>query len=133
VVGVSRNPKKFGNTIYRELKAKGYRVLPVNPKMETVDGDRCYPSLAALPEQPGGVVIVVSPVQTEAVVQDAASAGLERVWMQQGAESDTAVRVCQENGITEIHSECILMFAQPQGFGHRAHRWVWGLLGKLPK
>ncbi|MCX6029741.1 MAG: CoA-binding protein [Chloroflexi bacterium] len=133
VVGVSRDPKKFGNTIYRELKAKGYRVLPVNPKMETFDGDRCYPSLAALPERPGGAVIVVPPAQTEAVVRDAAAAGVGRVWMQGGAESDAAVRFCQANGISEVHGECVLMFAKPQGFGHKAHRWVWGLLGKLPK
>jgi predicted CoA-binding protein len=133
VVGVSRDPKKFGAIVYRELKAKGYRVLPVNPKMETFDGDHCYPSLTALPERPGGALIIVPPSQTEAVVQDAAAAGIRRVWMQQGAESDAAVRFCQANGISEVHGECILMFAQPQGFGHKAHRWVWGLLGKLPK
>jgi hypothetical protein len=31
-----------------------------------------------------------------------------------------------------VHGECILMFAQPSSF-HRLHRWVWGLLGKLPR
>lgn len=30
------------------------------------------------------------------------------------------------------NGHCILMFAEPTGLGHRLHRWVWGLLGKLP-
>ena len=54
VVGVSRDPKAFANGAYKELKEKGYRLLPVNPHMETFDGETCYPSLKALPEAPGG-------------------------------------------------------------------------------
>jgi predicted CoA-binding protein len=88
--------------------------------------------LSVLPEPVGGVLIVVPPAETEKVVRDAAQVGIRRVWMQQGAESETAIRFCEENGISAVHGECILMFAQPAGF-HRLHRWVWGLLGKLPR
>lgn len=133
VVGVSRDPKKFGHTAYKELKARGHRLLPVNPKLESFEGDRCYPTLGALPEGVGGALIIVPPAQTEQVVRDALAAGIRRVWMQQGAESDAAIRFCQENGIAEVHGECIMMFAQPQNFYHKPHRWVWGALGKLPK
>jgi predicted CoA-binding protein len=66
-------------------------------------------------------------------VRDAAAAGIRRVWMQQGAESEAAIRFCAENGISAVHGECILMFAEPAAFYHRMHRWVWGLLGKLPR
>jgi len=133
VVGVSRKAEKFGNLVYRELKAKGYRVFPVNPHAEDVAGERCYPSLSALPEPVGGVVIVVPPAETERVVQDAAAAQIRRVWMQQGAESGAALRFCEDNGMSVVSGECIMMFASPIGFGHGMHRWVWGLLGKLPK
>jgi predicted CoA-binding protein len=133
LVGASRDPQAFSNTAFKELKAKGYRVIPVNPHTDTVLGERCYPSLRDLPEPVGGALIMVPPAQAEAVVRDAAAAGIPRVWMQQGAASETAVKFCQEHGIREVHGECILMFAQPQGFGHKAHRWVWGVLGKLPK
>jgi predicted CoA-binding protein len=133
IVGVSRDPKAFANGAYKELKEKGYRLLPVNPHMETFDGERCYPSLKALPEAPGGALVMVAPAQAEAVVRDAADAGIKRIWMQQGAESEAAIKACQENGISEVHGECILMFAQPQKFYHKPHRWVWGALGKLPK
>lgn len=133
VVGVSREGKKFGNMAYRELKGKGYRLFPVHPNADTLEGDTCYPNLSSLPEPVGGVLVVVPPEQTEQVVQDAVAAGIERVWMQQGAESEGAIRFCQENGLSAVHGECILMFAEPTGFGHKMHRWVWSLLSKLPK
>lgn len=133
VVGVSRKGRKFGNLAYRELKTKGFRLFPVNPNAEIIEGDRCYPSLSALPEQVDGVLIVVPPAETGRVVRDAAAAGIRRVWMQQGAESPEAIRFCRENGISVVHGECILMFAEPAALYHRAHRWVWGLLGRLPR
>jgi len=42
VVGASDNPEKYGNLIYKKLKSRGYRVYPVNPNYETIDGDKCY-------------------------------------------------------------------------------------------
>ncbi|OGO15673.1 MAG: hypothetical protein A2Y93_06745 [Chloroflexi bacterium RBG_13_68_17] len=131
IVGVSRGGKKFGNIAYRELKSKGYRLHIVHPEAQTIDGAECYPSLAELPEPVGGVLVVVPPDQTEKTVREAAAAGIRRVWMQQGAESPEAVRYCEENGISHVEGECILMFAKPR-FPHNAHRWVWGVMGKLP-
>jgi predicted CoA-binding protein len=133
VVGVSRGGKKFGNTAYKELKAKGYRLFPVHPNAESIEGDRCYPNLGALPEPVGGVLIVVPPAQTEQVVREVAAADIRRIWMQQGAESEAAIRFCEENGVSAVHGECVLMFAEPAAFYHRMHRWLWGLLGKLPR
>ena len=131
VVGVSRGGKKFGNTVLKDLKEKGYRGFAINPKAESIEGERCYPDLASLPETPDGVVAVVPPATTEEVVKQAHAAGIERVWMQQGSESEAAIRYCRDNGMTVIDGECILMFAEPAAFYHRFHRWVWKLLGKL--
>ncbi len=128
VVGASRNPQKFGNSIYRDLKAKGYKVLPVNPHAETVDGDPCYPNLAALPETPGGIIVVVPPAETEKIVREASAAKITRVWLQRGAESPEAVAYCAANGMQVISGECILMFAEPAAFYHRIHRFFRGKL-----
>jgi predicted CoA-binding protein len=133
VVGASRQGKKFGNYALRELTQRGYRVFPVHPQAETIEGERCYSSLRQLPEPVGGVFVSVPPGQTEQIVRDAEAAGIKRVWMQQGAASPEAIRFCQEHGINEVHGECILMFAQPVKSVHNFHRWVWRLLGKLPK
>jgi len=132
VVGVSRKKTKFGNAIYKELKQKGYNVFPVNPHINTFEGDICYPDLLSLPEKVDAVVINVSSLQTEKVVRDAKQAGINKLWLQQGLQSEEAVKFCEKNGIDFVSNECILMFTQPSTFIHRAHKWVWGVLGKLP-
>lgn len=132
VVGVSRTKTKFGNAIYKELKQKGYEVFPVNPNLQTFEGDVCYPDLLSIPDRTDAVVINVPPVQAEKVIREANQAGIKKVWLQQGSQSDSAVKYCEENGIDCISNECILMFAQPSAFIHRAHKWIWGVLGKLP-
>ena len=48
VVGGSRKSSKFGNFIYKELKKKGVPVYGVNPKMDTIEGDKCYKNLQEL-------------------------------------------------------------------------------------
>jgi len=132
VVGVSRKKTKFGNAIYKELKQKGYKVFPVNPNMQSFEGDICYPDLLSLPEKVDAVVINVPPVQTEKVVREAKQAEINKVWLQQGSQSEDAEKFCEENGIECVSNQCILMFAQPSAFIHRAHKWVWSVLGKLP-
>ena len=132
LVGVSRSGNKFSNAAYRELKAKGYTVIPVNPHADSIDGERCYHRLDEIETKPDGVLIMTPPGQTEGVVREALDAGIRRVWMQQGAESETAAGICVENGVTPINGECIMMFAEPAAFYHKIHRFVWKLLGKLP-
>jgi len=132
VVGVSRQKTKFGNAIYKELKQKGYHVFPINPYTTTFEGDACYPDLLSLPEKVDAVIINVPPAQTEKVVREAKQAGINKVWLQQGSQSEVAIKFCEENGIDCVSNECILMFAQPSAFIHRAHRWIWGVLGKIP-
>jgi len=133
VVGVSRDSKKFGNRVYKDLLRKGYRAFAVNPTALVIEDRPCYPSLKALQEQVGGVVFVVPPEETRKVVREVAEMGIRRVWMQQGSESQDAIRFCEENNISVVAGECILMFAKPVESFHRVHRWVWGVLGKLPK
>lgn len=132
VVGVSRKKTKFGNAIYKELKQKGYKVFPVNPNMQTFEEDICYPDLLSLPEIVDAVVINVPPMQAEKIVRQAKEAGINKVWFQQGSQSEVSINFCNENGIDVVTNECILMFAQPSAFIHRAHKWIWGVLGKLP-
>ena len=133
IVGVSRGGKKFGNTTFRELTAHGYKLYPIPPEAETLEGVKAYKDFDSLPEKVNGVIIIVPPAQTEKVVREAAAAGIKRVWMQQGAQSDAAIRFCQENGIAEIHGECINMFAHNTASFHKFHRSLLKVFGRLPK
>jgi uncharacterized protein len=133
VVGVSRSEKKFASMAYSELKKKGYRLFPVNPNTDSIAGERCYASLRDLPEPVDGVVVIVPPAQAESVVRDAYAAGICRVWLQQQSETPAAIHFCQENGISVVHGECILMFAEPTASFHKFHRTINWLFGKAPK
>ena len=131
IAGVSRSGKGFGNSVLRDLTGKGYEMHPVHPEVDEVGGLRCSRSIADLPKEVGGLILVVPPDQTEKLVRQAKDVGINRVWMQQGAESDESIRYCSENDIDAVHGECVMMFAQPTGV-HRFHRWLNGVFGKLP-
>ena len=134
IVGVSRRGQKFGNMVLKDLTSIGYRLLPVHPEAAEVDGVKAYPSLAALPEPVGGVIVVVPPAQAEAVVKEAAAHGIRRVWLQQGAESTAAIKFCEENGMSVVHGQCVLMYPKPAtAWFHGVHRWVSNLLGRTAK
>lgn len=132
VIGVSRNPAKFGNIAYRELKAKGYQVYAIHPEAETLEGDQAFRDFASLPGNVDGLVISVQPENTEKIIRDAAAAGIKRIWMQKGSESPAALLFCKDNGIAEVHGECIMMYAVNTGM-HKVHNWVWKVLGLGPK
>jgi hypothetical protein len=133
VVGVSRSGKGFGNAAMRELAANGYRVHPVHPTAGSAQGVPCVQDLASLSEPVGGVLIVVPPAQTERVVREAASAGIRRVWMQQGSSSPAAIAYCADQGIDAVHGECILMYLSRGPAIHRFHRGLRRLFGRMPR
>jgi predicted CoA-binding protein len=131
--GISRDPQALSSKAFKDLVQKGYKVIPVNPNAESIEGQKCYPSVAKLPEKVGGVLIFTPPSETEKVVREAASAGIRRLWIQQGAQSEGALKFCRDNGLPAISGQCIMMFAEPVASFHGFHRWVKGLFGRLPK
>jgi predicted CoA-binding protein len=109
VVGASRNPKKYGYQVYRDLRHAGYSVYCVNPNVDEVLKDKCYPSLEALPIKPDVVDVVVPPKITEEVVRTCEKIGIMKVWMQPGSESGEAIRFCEENGIYVVYGVCVMI------------------------
>jgi len=109
VVGASRNPKKYGHQVYKDLRNAGYRVYPVNPNTNEILGDKCYPSLEDLPVKPDVADLVVPPKVTEQVVKTCKRLGIKKVWMQPGSESETAISFCRENGMDVVHGVCVMV------------------------
>lgn len=108
VVGVSTDPNKFGYKIFRNLRNVGYIVYGVNPRGGYLEGQPLYRSLADLPERPAVVDLVVPPKVTEQIVQECAELGITRVWMQPGAESETAIAFCKQHGIQVVYNTCAM-------------------------
>jgi len=109
VVGATDRPSKYGNIIYRDLKAKGYRVLAVNPFRSSVDGDPCWHSLADLPEAPTIVDIVVPPARTIEVLDQCAALGYHNVWIQPGAADDAVRERVAAMGLNALIDACIMV------------------------
>ncbi len=109
VVGATDSPGKYGGIIYRNLKAKGYRVVGVNPQRDQVDGDQAYRSLDELPETPDIVNIVVPPQRTLGVLDQAAALGDVAVWIQPGAADMTVRSRARELGIPVLIDACIMV------------------------
>jgi predicted CoA-binding protein len=129
VVGVS--DKKFGGSIYKTLKSRGYTVYPVHPSRPSFDGDACHAKLSDLPAEVKTAIIAVSPEAAEMVVEDAASAGMTHLWFQQGKDFSHALQRAEEKGLKTVGQKCILMYAQPVTGVHAFHRWLARLFGKL--
>jgi len=136
VAGVSREGGLPANAIYRKLRGAGYQVFPVNPNATEVEGDRCYPSLGAVPDGVEAVVIATPPAAADALVRECADLGIRHVWMHrsfgQGSVSASAAAFGREQGISMIDGACPMMYVQPD-VGHRCVRWILKLTGGLPK
>jgi predicted CoA-binding protein len=137
VVGVSRSGDAAANLIYKRFRSVGYDVFPVNPNAEEVEGDPCFESVSAIHGSVDAVVVATHPKASEQVVRDCAQAGVSQVWIHhsfgEGSFSQEAVDFCHDNDITVIPGGCPLMFGKTADFGHRCMRWVFNLVGKLPK
>lgn len=109
VVGATDNAQKYGNVIYKDLKRKGYRVYPVNPSRDTVDGDTAYATVADLPVAPDIIDLVVPAEVGVKVVRQALDVGYDRIWVQPGAESPELLRLLQESDAEYIADACIMV------------------------
>lgn len=109
IVGATNDSTKFGNKIFKNMRSAGYTVYPVNPRAQTVEGEKAYPDLASLPEKPQVVDIVIPPSLVSPVLEEAAKLGIELVWMQPGAESEAAISKADELGLKAIYNACAMI------------------------
>ena len=136
LVGASRDPKAFSSTVYRELRAHGHTLYPVNPNADEIEGDRCFHSIDELPPEVAGASVMVSADRAVGVVDECTDHGIPRIWLHKGvgpsSVSDEAVAHCRERGIPVVDGECPLMFTEPAAAVHRIHRFERRITGRLP-
>ncbi len=132
LVGVSRNPKKFGYSAFRELKEKGMKIIPVNPLADEIMGEKSYPNVNALPEEVKGIIVMTKKDQTASVVREALARGIREIWIQQMADSKEALHDLKNSGVNFIVGECILMHYKPQSI-HKFHRNLKKFFRMFPK
>jgi len=107
VVGYSDKPHRTSYQIAQFLKRAGYRVYAVNPTVETIDGERSYPTLADVPEPIDIVDVFRRSEYLPGVVEDAIAAGAKAVWAQLGVYDADAGRKAEDAGLDVVMDACI--------------------------
>ena len=106
VVGCSPSPLRDSHRIAALLKARGYRVIPVNPEAgDELFGERCFDTLPA--DQ--GIEVVDLFRRSSAVgrhVDEAIAIGAKAVWMQLGVIDETAAQRAEAAGLKVVMDHC---------------------------
>lgn len=109
VVGCSADPRKPAHTVPRRMQQAGYRIVPVNPNHagEEILGERCYASLADVPEQVDLVNVFRPSASTPEVVRAAVAAGVPAVFLQSGIAHPESRRLAEQAGMDYVEDRCI--------------------------
>ncbi len=107
VVGLSPHPTRASHSVARYLQAQGYRIIPVNPTVEEVLGEKSYPDLASVPEEVDVVDIFRRPEHVPAIVEAAIAKGARAVWMQEGIVHEEAAARAREAGLMVVMDRCM--------------------------
>jgi len=108
VVGLSGNPMRPSHGVTAYMQSQGYRIIPVNPHIESCLGEKAYPSLLQVPEKIDIVNIFRRPEFVEEVVDQAIQMKVPAVWMQEDVIHEKAAEKARKAGIFVIMDRCIL-------------------------
>lgn len=110
VVGLTDDSSKpsYGVSLY--LQSKGYRVVPINPRLSEVLGERAYPSLseAAKNEKIDIVDVFRRPDAVPEIVDEVLALGIPALWLQETVVHEEAAQKARAAGVLVVMDKCIL-------------------------
>ena len=107
VVGISEKENRDSHRVAKYLKDHGYKIIPVNPKLQEVLGEPCYPDLKAVPDHIDVVDIFRSTDAIPGIVDEAIAVGAGSVWMQLGLAHDEAAEKARKAGLAVVMNRCM--------------------------
>lgn len=108
VVGLSDNPEKTSYMIAKAMQDNGYRIIPVNPTVKEVLGEKAVASLTEIEESVDIINVFRRSDQIMPVAKDAVKYGKAKVfWLQQGIYNEEAAEYCKQHGMTVVMDQCI--------------------------
>ena len=102
VVGLSSDPERPSFEVAQYLQARGYRIIPVNPNVSEILGERAYPDLLSIPDKVDAVNIFRRAEAVPSVVEQAIRIGTRDVWMQEGIVNEEAARQARAAGLLVV-------------------------------
>jgi hypothetical protein len=107
MVGASDKPDRDSYQVMEYLIANGYRVVPVNPIVEAIQGERSYATLAAIPVKVDVVDVFRRSDAVPPIVDEAIAIGAPVVWMQLGVVNEEAAQTARAAGVAVVMDRCM--------------------------
>lgn len=107
VVGLSGNPERTSYQVSAAMQKAGYRIIPVNPTVDEVLGEKSYPSLTDIKEKIDIINVFRRPEHLSQVAKEAAQTDCRIFWAQQGIVNEEAADYLEERDFTVIMDLCI--------------------------
>ncbi len=110
IVGLSDKPDHDSHEVGSYLQAQGYRILPVNPTIPEVLGERSFASVGTIPAE---IRIDILDIfrrsdQVPPIVAEGLERGVGAVWMQLGIENAEAARRARAKGVPVYQNLCLM-------------------------
>ena len=106
IVGLSPDPGRDSYTVARYLQDQGYRVIPVNPAVDEVLGQKSYPDLVSIGEPVDLVNVFRRPDTVVPIARQAVSIGAKALWLQLGIVNEEAAEVARLGGLDVVMDRC---------------------------
>ena len=108
IVGISDKPERDSYRVAAYLQRQGYHILPVNPNVSEVLGEKAYRQLTELPEKPDAVVVFRRPDAVPEIVEQARQVGAKILWLQLGIVNNAAADKARAAGMIVVQNRCIM-------------------------
>jgi predicted CoA-binding protein len=108
VVGLSNDPMRPSHGVAAYMQSHGYRIIPVNPQVESCLGEKAYASLLEVPEKIDVVNIFRRPEFVEEIVGQAIQLKVPAIWMQEDVIHEKAADKARKAGMFVLMDRCIL-------------------------
>jgi len=116
VVGLSPDPRRPSHGVARYLQRAGYRIIPVNPNVDAVLGERAYPSLRQIPQSVDVVDVFRRSEFVGPIVDDAIAIKARAVWLQDGVVDEAAAERARAAGLDVVMDDCMMRRHAARGF-----------------
>lgn len=106
IVGASNEMMKYGYELVCVFKYQGYKVFPINPKYDEIEGIKCFPSLKDLPERPDVVLTALTPKNTLNVIPVVKEIGVDKIWFPPNCFDDNSIKKAEELKLDYVSNVC---------------------------
>jgi uncharacterized protein len=132
LVGVSRQPNDYSRMVLKELRDRGYDVVPVNPSTASIGDLTCAGEVGRIDPAPDSAILLVPDSAVGMAARQCLNAGIKRLWFRRGPRSSPAcaeaIEASRAAGAMVVAGECPIMFLQDTAWFHRLHgtlrRWT---------